>query len=143
MFDDEFNSIALVGNGDLAATGFQALGGLQDVLVVRLSAGGVTRWRTSYDGPDHLVDSGLFVSGGPNGAVYVAGQSDSATTGTDVLTLKFDANGNLRWAQRNNGPGTDSADFPTGLVVTGGGVFVAGSETTTTTNTATLLKYRP
>ena len=142
-FDDEFTSIAQLANGDLAATGYQSPGAQQDVIVVRLSAGGATRWRTSYDGPDQLADVGSFVSGGKGGVVYVAGQSDGAATGTDMLTLKYGAGGGFKWAKRNNGPGTDSFDYPHGLVVTGGGVYVVGIESTNTTDTATLLKYAP
>ena len=83
----------------------------------------------------------MFVAGG-SGAVYVAGTSDGATTGTDMLTLKYNGAGHLEWARRHTSAGANT-DLPSGLVVTGGGVYVAGSETSATTNVARLLKYKP
>ena len=141
-FADSFSAIALLGNGDVAATGYTSLSTpQQDVLTARLSPAGHTRWRRAYDGPDGLADQGLLVAGGP-GAVYVAGTSDGATTGTDVLTLKYSGTGQLRWARRHTSAGAN-ADFPSGLLVTGGGVYVAGSETSATADVARLLKYKP
>ena len=140
-FGDEFESIALLRNGDVAATGYTSPGGAQDVLVARLSPTGHTRWRQTYNGPDNLADQGSFVAGDPSGAVYVAGTSVGAATSTDILTLKFDSAGHLSWAQRETSAGA-VIDFPQGLVVTGAGVYVAGEESTAP-NVAVLLKYRP
>ena len=141
-FNDAFNAIALLGNGDVAATGFTSPSAMQqDVLVARLSPTGHTRWRRTYDGPDGLADQGLFVAGG-QGAVYVVGISDGATTGTDMLTLKYSGTGHFHWARRHTSAGAN-ADFSSGLIVTGGGVYVAGSETSAVTDVATLLKYKP
>jgi hypothetical protein len=141
-FDDGFSAIALLGNGDVAATGHTSPSAMQqDVLTARLSPSGHTRWRHAYDGPDGLADQGLFVAGGP-GAVYVAGNSDGATTGTDMLTLKYSGTGHFNWARRHTSAGAN-ADLSSGLLVTGGGVYVAGSETSAVADVATLLKYRP
>jgi hypothetical protein len=142
-FDDWFNAIALLSSGDVAATGQTSPDGTQvDVLTVRLSPGGHTRWRSTYDGPDSLADQGSFVAGGAGGTVYVAGTSDGATTGTDMLTIKYDGTGNQSWAVRYTG--TDASnDLVHGLVVNGGGVYVAGEEASNSGTIATLLKYRP
>ena len=140
-FDDEFDGIALLPGGDVAATGFTSPGGAQDVLTARLSPGGHTRWSRTYNGPDNLADQGAFVAGGPGGAVYVAGTSDGATTATDILTLKYSKAGHRRWAQRFTSAGAVN-DLAAGLVVTSGSVYVAGQESTTP-NVAVLLKYRP
>jgi hypothetical protein len=142
-FNDWFNAVALLRNGDVAAAGLTSPDSVQqNVLAVRLSSTGHTRWRKSYDGPDGLSDQGSFVAGGLGRSVYVAGTSDSATTGTDMLTLKYGVAGNLSWAQRYAGAGT-SNDYANGLVVTGGGVYVAGDESSNTSTIATLLKYKP
>ena len=141
-FGDGFNAIALLANGDIAATGYTSPSATQrDVLAARLSPTGHTRWRHAYDGPDGLVDQGLLVAGG-TGAVYVAGVSDGATTGTDMLTLKYSGTGQFRWARRYMSTGA-TADYSGGLIVTGGGVYVAGSEISGVSDVATLLKYRP
>jgi len=142
VFDDEFEAIALLRNGDVAATGFiTSAGATYDVLTVRLSPAGHVRWQRSYNGPDNLNDLGAFIAGSASGAVYVAGQSDGATTSTDILTLKYNAAGHRNWARRYSSAGA-VADFPGGLVVNAGGVYVAGQEDTTP-GAAVLLKYTP
>ena len=142
-FDDRFDAIALLRNGDVAAAGLTSPDAIQsNVLVVRLSPSGHTHWRRAYAGPDGLSDEGRYVAGGPAGTVYVAGTSDGATTGTDMLTLKYSAAGQRNWAQRYTGAATGN-DFVQGLVVTGGGVYVAGEESGATATIATLLKYKP
>ncbi len=139
--DDEFEAIALLGNGDLAATGYTSPSGGLDALTVRLSPSGHTRWQHTYNGPDNLADQGSFVAGGPGGAVYVAGESDGATTATDILTLKYTKPGHRSWARRFTSAGAVN-DLAAGLVVTPASVYVAGQESTTP-NVAVLLKYRP
>jgi Beta-propeller repeat len=140
-YDDEFDGVALLSGGDVAATGFTSPGGAQDVLTARLSRGGHTRWSHTYNGPDNLADQGEFVAGGPAGAVYVAGTSDGATTSRDILTLKYSKAGHRSWARRVTSAGA-VYDLPAGLVVTSASVYVAGQESTTP-NVAVLLKYRP
>ena len=78
------------------------------------------------------------MAGGPGGAVYVAGESDGATTATDILTLKYTKPGHRSWARRFTSAGAVN-DLAAGLVVTPASVYVAGQESTTP-NVAVLLK---
>jgi len=142
VLDDQFNDVALLSNGDVAAAGSTTTATSEDVLSVRLSAAGRTKWQKTYDGPDGLADRGTFAAAGPSGTVYVAGSSDGTATSTDMLTLKYGVKGGLRWARRYAGPGT-SVDLASRLLVTGRRVYVAGSESTNTGDTATLLSYLP
>ena len=75
----------MVATGDTSPDGTQV-----NVLTARLSPSGHTHWRRTYDGPDSLADEGSFVAGGAGSTVYIAGTSDGATSGNDVLTLKYD-----------------------------------------------------
>lgn len=140
-YDDEFDAIALLKNGDVAATGSIAPGGALDVLTAVVSPTGHVVWRHTYNGPDNLADQGSVVAGAPGGAVYVAGESDGATTATDILTLKYAKGGHQSWARRFTSAGAVN-DLAAGLAVTAGSVYVAGQESTTP-NVAVLLKYRP
>jgi hypothetical protein len=107
-----------------------------------LSAAGQTRWAKTYNGPDSLADIGYHVASGPNGAIYVVGDSDGATTGTDILTLKYSGAGAFRWARRHSSAG-NFVDSSSALLVYGGGVYVAGSRSSDTNRDGALLKYRP
>jgi Beta-propeller repeat len=140
--DDAYNGIALLGNGDVAATGYVAGVAAQDVLTARLSPAGQTHWATTYNGADNLDDVGYHVAGGPNGAIYVVGDSNGATTGTDILTLKYNGVGVFRWSRRHSSAG-NFADFSSALLIYGGGVYVAGYQASNTNRDGVLLKYRP
>jgi hypothetical protein len=61
-----------------------------------------------------------------SGNVYVIGRSIDSTFSSDYLTLKYDANGDLQWAARYNGPGNGD-DYPNAIVVDdSGNVYVTG-----------------
>ena len=143
-FDDSFNAIALLRNGDVAATGQTSPDGTQvDVLHGAPVAGrhtsvGAARMTGRTASPTRARSW----PAGAGGAVYVAGTSDGATTGTDMLTIKYDGTGNQSWAARYTGADA-SNDLVSGLVVNSGGVCVAGEEASNSGTIATLLKYRP
>jgi hypothetical protein len=141
-FGDQYGDIALLGNGDVAATGtyWGTDAHLNDVLLARLSPAGATRWVRQYNGPDSLDDYGHHVARGPSGAVFVTGNSYGLATDSDILTLKYSGAGDFRWARRHSGSGVfaDSA-----FALLAGGVYVAGSERTAAGDDAVLLKYVP
>ncbi|HMK91707.1 MAG TPA: SBBP repeat-containing protein [Thermoleophilia bacterium] len=137
--DDRFSDIALLSGGDVVATGTSADA---DVLTARYSTSGRLGWHRTYNGPDNLTDRGSLVAIGARNAVYVAGQSDGTSSGTDVLTLKYGPKGGLKWAARHTSPGA-ATDLAFGLLATPTGVYVAGYDASGMTDVATLLKYRP
>lgn len=138
--NDQFLDSALLGNGDLAATG-DIDAGLADALLVRLSPAGRTRWARAYDGPDAMDDGGESVAV-LNGDIYVAGFTTTSTTARDILTLKYGGGGQFRWARSHGGIAT-SNDFAAGLLTVSGGVYTAGKRGAGTGDDGILLKYRP
>jgi hypothetical protein len=143
-FYDEFKDVALLGNGDLAATGHYYGGVLNgdDVYLARFTPTGSTRWERSYNGPGNLGISGERVAPGPKGALYVAGFGFTADTGGDILTLKYSGAGGFRWARPYSSAGIAS-DYISALLVRGTGVYVAGSQAAAASLDGTLLKYLP
>jgi len=98
---DEATDIGIDASDNVYVTGKSA----SDYATLKYSASGVLLWSRRFDGPGDQYgtrDDGaraLVVDGGGN--VYVTGYSIGANTGYDFVTLKYDANGNEKWAVRN------------------------------------------
>ena len=100
-------------------------------------------WLATYaSGMAASEDIGVAVARDANGNVYVAGYSDSSTTGNDIVTIKYSNTGIKQWAVRYNGS-SNGEDRPSKIAVDGSGnVYVAGySEGSGTKNDYITLKY--
>ncbi len=142
--DDYYHDVATLANGDVVAVGsyYDGTADLADAIVTRYAPTGAVRWSQLYNGPDSLNDMADHVARGPAGAIFVSGRSQGATTGTDILTLKYSGAGHLRWARRHSGAGA-GGDSDTGLIVGGRSVYVAGYQQAGSTDDGVLLRYKP
>jgi hypothetical protein len=76
--------------------------------------------------------------------VYVTGYSPGTNTGNDIVTIKYDNNGNQMWLQRYNGPGNGNDVGNAIAVDKSGNVYVTGYETTAAGGTEIVtIKYSP
>lgn len=66
------------------------------------------------------------------------------TTGTDIVTIKYDNSGNQKWAKRYDGVGHQT-DYPVGIVADKtGNAYVAGATSNSETDKdIVLIKYDP
>lgn len=108
--------------------------------VTKYSASGTHRWTRRYAQPygARLLD--MAVDGA--GDAYATGTSyQGASHGYDVLTLKYDSAGHLRWARLWDGSGFDDAGVA--IAVTRAGAAYVGGYTTRSASgqDALLLKY--
>jgi hypothetical protein len=75
---------------------------------------------------------------------YVTGYSPGTGSGNDVVTIKYDPNGNQKWLQRYNGPGNGDDESNAIAVDASGNVYVTGYETTAAGGTEIVtIKYSP
>ena len=76
--------------------------------------------------------------------VYVTGYSPGTNSGNDIVTIKYDNNGNQIWLQRYNGPGNGN-DAGNAIAVDAlGNVYVTGYDTTAAGGTEMVtIKYAP
>jgi outer membrane protein assembly factor BamB len=93
------------------------------------AATGSKIWARRYNGPGNGNEFGRVLAVNPDGAsVYVTGESDGSGSGTDYVTVAFDAaSGSKIWVRRYDGP-ANGADFPEALTVSpdGASVYVTG-----------------
>jgi hypothetical protein len=69
-----------------------------------------TSWVRRYSGQLYSRDSATALAVDPQGNVYVTGRSDTLGQ-SDIVTLKYDTNGNLLWRARFDGAGSGN-DIP-------------------------------
>jgi hypothetical protein len=116
-------------SGGPVSTGSRESGGL--LRTYKLGTNGHKIWAATYTGPGGGQSQGTALALDSAGNVYVTGYSPGVGSGTDVVTLKYDSNGNQLWVQRYNGP-ANGDDIGTGIVLDGnGGVYVCGYSATT------------
>lgn len=114
---DEVKQIIVDNQGFTYVTGYgNSTGAGNDFWTVKFSVAGDIIWSKLYNDANYNQydqANSLFVDS--QGNVVVVGESDrdvSNITNDDFLVVKYDANGNLAWAQRYNGAGnaTDRAE---------------------------------
>lgn len=131
---DRALDVAVDGDGNIVVAGvsYRYATGL-DWVVISYRPDGTRRWVRRYDGPSHLNDVPAKMLIDSKDRIYIAGYSTSGRNGTDVLLAKYSQSGTRLWAKRFNGS-ADGADEATSLCGRpGGGVYVCGSSTATTT----------
>lgn len=157
--DDAANGVAVDANGNTYITGYYtgtAVFGSQsiaeygggDLFVVKLNVAGDVQWVRRAGGASYLdlgnaiaVDdsANVYITGGFRGtAAFGSGNLISNTNSVDAFILKYDTNGNFKWASRTGGQLTDEAkdivlDGNGNGYITGyfNGSFTVGSSTLT------------
>lgn len=117
--------------GRVFATGRNWTGGLDyQVFTIAFAPNGDTLWTATYaNGSGN--DVGVAITLDNEGSIIVTGSSDQGSLHkTDIVTLKYDVDGNLKWLHLYNGPGS-SYDYGNVVAVDReGSICVAGSSVT-------------
>jgi len=75
---------------------------------------------------------------------YITGYSPGTNSGNDIVTIKYDQNGNQVWLQRYTNPGNGNAAGNAIAVDNNGNVYVTGYDTTAAGGTEIVtIKYSP
>lgn len=102
--------------------------GNQHFTAIKYNSAGSQLWASVYSGPlSRSYDQADDIAVDNSGNVYLTGystlQQDLHTS--DYLTVKFNSNGNLQWANRYNGTGNDE-DAAVSIVAVNNAVYVTG-----------------
>ncbi|MCI0448505.1 MAG: SBBP repeat-containing protein [Chlorobi bacterium] len=98
-----------------------------DYTTIKYNSNGVQQWVARYNGPSNKEDMAysLYLDG--SGNVYVTGASFQTNKGYDMLTIKYNNNGQQQWNARYNGS-SNSNDIAGEVVADKlGNVFITGS----------------
>lgn len=92
------------GNSYLAGT-VSNTGTAKDIAVIKYNSLGVQQWVATYNGTANSDDWAYCLAVDSLGNTYAAGFTNTASSGKDFITVKFDSSGVLLWARQYNGPG--------------------------------------
>ncbi|WP_207512659.1 SBBP repeat-containing protein [Longitalea luteola] len=128
---DEAFAIAVDADGNVYITGRSTGSGTaEDITTIKYDEDGHTEWIRRYNGPGNERDQPTAIAVDKKGNVYVTGWSAGIGTGSDITTIKYDDDGDLKWVSRYNGP-VNEFDRANDLALDeNGNVYVTGSITT-------------
>jgi hypothetical protein len=110
-------------------------------------AKGVETWLAAYDGPDKQADTGDAVAVDDTGNTYVAGTSDSLSSGKNIVLIKYSPTGGVLWVKIYNGPGSSGGGKDDQAVAIDiddqGFVYLLGTSDAETCREVVVLRYRP
>ena len=130
---DSYGNVYVVGS----TTSFGAGG--QDVLITKYGPSGQFLWAKTWGGAGNDYASSIKV--GPDGYVYVSGGTSSYGSGWyDLLLLKLDSDGNLKWGTTWGGSSYEGG-YDIGFDATGNIYVVGESYSTSPCCSAVLLKF--
>src|SRR5262245_47021166 len=91
--------------GNIFVTGSTRAGGFatEDFTTIKYTPAGDTLWVRRLDGTGGGSDFANALALGPDGSLYVTGQSWGSTSGYDYLTVKYSSSGDTLWTRRYNG----------------------------------------
>ncbi|MEO8446838.1 MAG: SBBP repeat-containing protein [bacterium] len=90
-------------SGNVYLTGAVYVGPFNAIATVKYNSSGVQQWDAIYDCPAFGSDRGNSVDVDSSGNVYVGGYSDTAITGRDFITIKYNSSGLRQWVKRYDG----------------------------------------
>lgn len=126
-FDDEAAGIYCDSQGNVYVCGTTEVTGGQNYnyITLKYNSGGALQWAKQYNAPINSSDFASFIDGdGTN--VYVTGTSVGQGTGNDIVTVKYNSNGDSSWTARYNGT-TQINEIPYGFRVdAAGNAYVTG-----------------
>ncbi len=93
-----------------------------DIILLMYDSDGNEVWKYRYDGPGNDYDLAERVTTNSTGDIYITGRSNSGGNNDDMVTLKFDINGNLVWERRYDGIG--NWDWGTAIALSSNEKFV-------------------
>jgi uncharacterized delta-60 repeat protein len=102
-FSDIPSSIATDISDNCYVTGYSRNGmglGAEDILTLKISAGGALVWTSLFNGSANGSDGGNSVAVDTNGNVYVGGYSDRGNVQVTYFILKLDVSGQMIWSDR-------------------------------------------
>ncbi len=125
-YGDYARAVAVADNGDIIVAGYTLSfgAGNADVWVLRLDENGNIKWQKTYGGRDDEYATAIAIT--PEGDIIVVGSTFSSGAGDwDIMVLRIDKDGNVKWQKTYGGKKMDEASSV--ALAKNGDILVAGS----------------
>lgn len=125
---DESNAIIIDSLYNVYITGWSphTYGFSYDYCTIKYNSSGVQQWAARYNGPSDTVDQARAIGLDESLNVYVTGRSFDWTTNNDILTIKYNNQGDEQWVKRFNGSANNDDQAYAIAVSPQGNVYVGG-----------------
>ena len=124
---DKVNAITIDDNNNLYITGYTEANNQKDIQTVKLDANFNLVWIETFDGAN-MDDVAAAIGLDALGNVYITGYSEQANGISELLTIKYNANGTAQWVETYEDVVNSGEVYATNLSVTSQGeVLIAGS----------------
>ncbi len=119
-------------------------GGNIDFITLKYNSNGDSLWAKTYTGSGNNEDRAWGIVVDSYGNVYVTGSSETSSSGTDIVTVKYSSNGTQLWSKRYDGP-SHKNDAGFGIVKdAANNIYVGGyAEFNNQQTDYVLIKYTP
>lgn len=125
MIDNVPSAIDLANNAVYISGFSRSVVSNRDYILIKYDTTGVFLWQKTFD-YSGLNDRALAITVDNAGNAILTGEATSPTNGTDIVTRKYDSNGNLLWSTTYNGS-ANADDKGLGIVTDNSGdVYVCG-----------------
>jgi hypothetical protein len=140
--NDAASSVAVDNEGNVISAGYTDSYSVGDCLVIKYNSSGENQWVKTYDGSANDLDFLNAVTADDSGNIYVTGNITGSTSLWDIITIKYDTDGNQKWVNIYNGT-SNSYDGGTVIATDDSGfIYVGGyADNTGTAQDFILFKY--
>ncbi len=137
-------SAEVVMTGQIPTTFVDGLFPVYSYGTMKLGTNGATLWTSYYPVTATSTGVGNAIAVDSANNSYVTGYSPATNGTNDIVTIKYDPNGNMVWLQRYSSPGGGNAAGNAIAVDNNGNVYVTGYDTTAAGGTEIVtIKYSP
>ena len=125
---DESYAIILDSSYNVYITGWSPrnYGWNYDYCTIKYNSSGVEQWVARYNGTGDTIDQARAIGLDESLNVYVTGRSWDWTTNNDIVTIKYNNQGDEQWVKRYNGSANNDDQAYAMAVSPQGNVYVGG-----------------
>ena len=125
--DDELNGITSDNTGNIYITGSSKNTGTDyDYTTIKYNSSGSQIWISKYNGTSNSADKSNYISSDVSGNLYVTGFCTDLITNMNYCTVKYNNDGDFRWAAKYNYTDNDTDKASVVKINSSGNIFVTG-----------------